>query len=512
MAGMSIPEKQFMSNDKAIIGKKSGPPEGSAEFVRQAGTSSAAQGVSIDDIMSRVRDEVARRRNNSDVYGMTLQNIPVETHTFAQSMPRWTPSAPRLPVKNKYRLSELLAFSDADFIEVAHRAILRRPPDETAFNHYLQVLRGGGAAKIMILKQFLSVTEGQSNRVQIEGLDRPTMLEEWRRKRYIGPIVAWIHALLRLGTLQDRLATSEIDSAREIHDLGRLVNEASEYHLQKVAALKIDLVGRVGISEFTELKNELAAMKSRLETAMSSLNDLMTRDEQTSAAFRALDPFYAAFEDDFRGDRSLVRTRVEPYLALVREVGAGTPEAPVVDIGCGRGEWLELLRDSGLIGQGVEINRVFIDGCRARALAVTEGDAVVGLRAMADCSAGAITAMHVMEHLPFERGIALLDEARRVLRPGGLIILETPNPENLSVGHHWFYMDPTHRKPLRPDSLRWIVEHRGFHEVRIERLFFARESNAPSLLPNDVPGASSINMLLESMRASQDYAIVAKRP
>jgi O-antigen chain-terminating methyltransferase len=196
----------------------------------------------------------------------------------------------------------------------------------------------------------------------------------------------------------------------------------------------------------------------------------------------------------------------------VREVGAGSREAPVVDIGCGRGEWLELLRDFGLIGQGIEVNRVFIDACRGRGLAVTEGDAIDSLRAMADCSAGAITAMHVMEHLPFERAIALMDEARRVLRPGGLLILETPNPENLSVGHHLFYMDPTHRNPLPPESLRWIVEERGFDEVRIERLFTARESTAPSPLPKDVPGASVVNMLLEAMSAAQDYAIVGKRP
>src|SRR5262249_52921207 len=159
-----------------------------------------------------------------------------------------------------------------------------------------------------------------------------------------------------------------------------------------------------------------------------------------------------------------------PYLRLVREAGFGTAAAPVIDIGCGRGEWLEALRDNGLIGKGIEINRVFIDMCRGRGFEVIEGDAIENLKAMPNDYAGVITSIHLVEHLPFERVIALLDEARRVLRPGGLLVLETPNPENLAVGSRSFYVDPTHRNPLPPETLRWFVEARGFHGARIERL------------------------------------------
>lgn len=265
-------------------------------------------------------------------------------------------------------------------------------------------------------------------------------------------------------------------------------------------------------TRFQAYEEHVSRLKGSQESTAGFIQQLLTRDVQAAESLRALDPFYAAFEDRFRGDRSLIRIRVEPYLTLMREAGAGTPEAPILDIGCGRGEWLELLHDSGLIGRGIDINRVFIDMCRSRGLEVIEGDAIESLREMPDGSVGAITAMHVVEHLPFETAIALLDEARRVLRPGGLIILETPNPENLSVGHHWFYMDPTHRNPLPPESLRWIVEARGFDDVRIERLFVARELNVPSPLPEDVPGAAAVNALLTSMSAAQDYAIVARRP
>jgi len=225
-----------------------------------------------------------------------------------------------------------------------------------------------------------------------------------------------------------------------------------------------------------------------------------------------LDPLYVAFEDRFRGDRALVRRRAEPYLKWIMEVGAGTSVAPVLDIGCGRGEWLELLREHGLVAKGIDLNRVFADICRGYGLDIIEGDAISALRAMPSASIGAITSMHVVEHLSFEQMITLLDEALRVLMPGGLIVLETPNPENLMVGSHTFYMDPTHRNPIPPEALRWIVEARGFYGSVIERLKDARELNAPPLLSDDLPGASSINILLSTLHAAPDYAILARKP
>jgi len=309
-----------------------------------------------------------------------------------------------------------------------------------------------------------------------------------------------------------RVAELEANLARELAGRpdGAAFAALKEEHVATLTQLaELSALAHAKFQAYEECRERL---ERGLESATGFVQHLIAREQRTTEEARSFDAFYAAFEGRFRGDCSLVRARAEPYLPLVREAGAGTSDAPVVDVGCGRGEWLEVLRANGLIGLGIDINRVFIEGCRGGGLEVIEGDAVESLRTMPQGSVGAITSMHLVEHLPFDRVIALLDEARRVLRPGGLILLETPNPENLSVGHHWFYLDPTHRNPLPPEMLRWIVEARGFLAARIERLVTAREINAPPLLPEDVPGAASINAVLASLNAAPDYAIVARRP
>lgn len=276
---------------------------------------------------------------------------------------------------------------------------------------------------------------------------------------------------------------------------------------EEVEALKGAL--QASLDELRGLSGQLEARIAVGEEALAGIDAVRARAEETA---RALDPFYAAFEDRFRGSRELVRHRVEPYLQWMRDAGAGTREAPVLDLGCGRGEWLELLRDHQMYASGIDLNATFIETCRGRGLEVQHADVLAGLAGRADQSVGAVTSMHLVEHLPFEAAIALIDEARRVLRPGGLLLLETPNPENLRVGAHWFYLDPTHRNPIPPETLRWLVESRGFQAVRIERLTHGREMPWPARLADDVPGAEAINAISDQFAAAPDYAIVAVRP
>ena len=237
--------------------------------------------------------------------------------------------------------------------------------------------------------------------------------------------------------------------------------------------------------------------------------ELSTSPEQLSAGIS--DQVYAAFEDAFRGSRESLLRKVEPYNAWMKECGAGSSDGPILDIGCGRGEWLELVRENQWVGRGIDLNKSFVDHCRSLGLDVAQGDAIALLREIPDGSIGAVTSMHLVEHLPYEVAIALIDESLRVLRPGGSLILETPNPENLMVGAHWFYLDPTHRNPIPPASLAWLVKQRGFQEARIERLTYGREMDVPTPLEGDDATSNVVNFLLKQVSFPADYAIVGRK-
>ena len=113
----------------------------------------------------------------------------------------------------------------------------------------------------------------------------------------------------------------------------------------------------------------------------------------------------------------------------------------------------------------VDINRIFLEGCRELDLDVVEQDAVTYLQSLKSNSVGAITAFQFIEHISIKTLIGLLDESLRVLKPGGLVILETPNPLNVLVGSCFFHMDPTHHKPLPPPLCKFLLEARGFVDL-----------------------------------------------
>lgn len=227
----------------------------------------------------------------------------------------------------------------------------------------------------------------------------------------------------------------------------------------------------------------------------------------------ALDEQYASFEQTFRGDRAQIKARAAHYLGTLAAAGIEPGhDAVIVDLGSGRGEWLEVLAEHGYRGCGVDSNRGMLEASRERGHEVVEADALDYLKAQPDSSLAAITSMHMVEHIPHPVVLRLLDEALRVLRPGGVLILETPNPENLLVGSCLFYMDPTHLHPIPPSLLQWTVQARGFEQVTVERLSEHRGSSNLTPVSDKVPGAEQINQLIAWFTVAQDYAVIGKKP
>jgi len=234
--------------------------------------------------------------------------------------------------------------------------------------------------------------------------------------------------------------------------------------------------------------------------------------DHVSAGDQVLNAQYVSFEDEFRGEREDIKMRTAHYLETLAAAGIEHAGGVVLDLGCGRGEWLEVLSEQGYTCRGVDLNNVMLEDSLARGFDVVEADAVDYLRGLADDSLAAITSMHLVEHLPHNVLIRLLDEAIRVLRPGGVLILETPNPENLTVGSCWFYLDPTHRNPIPPALLQWVVQQRGFAQPVVERLSEHRGVPDIQRVSEDVPGAAQINQMIEWFTAAPDYAVIARKP
>ncbi|AYH45334.1 methyltransferase domain-containing protein [Azoarcus sp. DN11] len=211
--------------------------------------------------------------------------------------------------------------------------------------------------------------------------------------------------------------------------------------------------------------------------------------------------FYRAFEDRYRGSRESIIDRLEVYLPFVEPLRAVYPESAAVDLGCGRGEWLQLMKQKGFDAVGVDIEEGMLSACSGLGLKTVKQDAIAFLRTLAGESQCVVSGFHFVEHLPFADLQVLVEEALRVLKPGGLLILETPNPENVAVGTTNFYLDPTHERPIPPLLLKFLPEHYGFARIKIVRL-----QEQPALV-----GKESVDLIDVFCGASPDYAIVAQK-
>lgn len=227
----------------------------------------------------------------------------------------------------------------------------------------------------------------------------------------------------------------------------------------------------------------------------------------SSTAGARHDALYAAFEDEFRGVREEIADRQRVYLPFIRQANLGTDDCPILDVGSGRGEWLEVLQHAGLTARGVDLNPILVEGCRSAGLDVVQGDALAYLRGVPDGSLGAVTAFHVIEHLPFEVFIDLVDETVRVLRPGGMAIFETPNPENVAVGSCTFYADPFHQRPIPPPVAKFFLEQRGLWNVTT--LYLNPAADDQRVTPEDSDLTRRFNQYFYGPR---DYAVVGRKP
>ncbi|MEI4263457.1 class I SAM-dependent methyltransferase [Roseovarius sp. D0-M9] len=182
------------------------------------------------------------------------------------------------------------------------------------------------------------------------------------------------------------------------------------------------------------------------------------------------DTFYHRFENRYRGAPEEITRRLKVYLPDVEAAWIQTEKKPVLDLGCGRGEWLGLLDENGIKGFGVDLSPVQIEEALEYGLDVIQGNALQMLADQEDNSLSVISAHHLIEHLPFDAVAWITREALRVLAPGGLLLFETPNTRNVLVGATTFHTDPTHLKPMPEQVMEVLLETAGFNPINIHGL------------------------------------------
>jgi O-antigen chain-terminating methyltransferase len=273
--------------------------------------------------------------------------------------------------------------------------------------------------------------------------------------------------------------TREVDLERQVTSLSRTVDE----------------LGRLARDTLDRLQS--------VETELRSLRADGGGSQDVDGWGPRFAAIYADFTDHFRGSTAEIGAKLAGYLPDVHRVAG---PGGVVDLGSGRGEWLALLGAAGVAARGVDANPAFVAAGRARGLDMELGDALGYLQALPPDSLDMVTAFHVIEHLGTEDLLALLEAANGALRPGGCLLLETPNPTNLVMGACDFYNDPTHRSPLPPALTEYLVSTQGFGDIEVRPLHPKTSPLAPT--GDRSTDAQLRELVTQTFFGPQDYAVL----
>lgn len=372
-------------------------------------------------------------------------------------------------------------------------------------------------------------------------------LMPWNRRRLLGAMIA--------------AANRQADAARALLDANQHFRSHVIWYAQTVAAFagtarRQDLTGedveRLQIG-FNALQDHwlmhvesLGAREARSEARLTSmdsayadLREALAVAQQQIQALRATgrtgptgqtgptgpagsgtdDVDYVGFEERFRGSREEIRARLEPYVSLL------AASSPVLEIGCGRGELLQLLREHDVTASGVDVNGAMVDACRSLGLSAERADALAHLGRQPDGSLGGIIAVQVVEHLRPGYLVRCLEGAFRSLKPGGKLVLETINPACWAAFFDGYIRDLTHEQPLHPDTLKYLTQAAGFVKIdvrylspvaesdRLQEVRFDAESAGASPVVRDLVEASNANAarLNRQLFSHRDYAIIATK-
>jgi len=463
-----------------------------------------------------------------------------------------------------YIMSDFTNHYGEEFIDNTYRLTLEREADPDGKEFYLTKLKNSELSREDIILRLHFSKEGRAKDIKILGAKKRFIKMVLYKIPLVGYLIKLISALLTLPTLITKIEYLENYTHSELskyaikqqeleEQLGRKADNEIIEEIKKQLKSKSDNKTVIEIKEWIEqqlksksdnktvreikewseqqletkatqkefelylqtvnyakeyiklssqnLQNLIDESKKRLPNKPLTQKELSTIIQEEEHKF---DAFYVGFEDRFRGTRADIKERVSIYLPYIKNLPFKKEEITLLDVGCGRGEWLELLQESGYKSlKGLDLNRIMVAKSQELGLDVIQSDVIEYLCNLKDESLSVITGFHIIEHLPFEILMKMLQESLRVLKKGGMVIFETPNPENLLVGSCNFYTDPTHINPIPPTTGEFLLQDRGFINTTILRLHPMREQE---YIDN-----KSFNEIIDAYSKEQDYAVIGYR-
>ncbi|WP_018248110.1 class I SAM-dependent methyltransferase [Orenia marismortui] len=265
--------------------------------------------------------------------------------------------------------------------------------------------------------------------------------------------------------------------------------------------------------EIYERIENLAKKSNDRENTIKEIEKNITNiNNETQDKSEAIDFDYLEFENKFRGSEELIKNRMKKYFNYFRE------KSNVLDIGCGRGEFLELLQKGNVNSKGIDINKQMVEHCQNKGLDVVRSDAIEYLEQVEDGSLDGVFMGQVVEHLDLNYLLKVIELIDKKLTENGIFIAETPNPQSIYIYANAFYIDPTHVKPVHPATLKYLIERYSLEVMEVQGASAIPEENKlltihDEYLKNDNleklnSNWDKLNNLLFNYR---DYAIVAKK-
>ncbi len=261
-----------------------------------------------------------------------------------------------------------------------------------------------------------------------------------------------------------------------------------------------------------DISQDITLQKRRLDLILTELREKAELDNLSIKKIadqkeHLMDHSYFVFEKRHRGSSEEVKKNQEIYLPIFKDLRDRLKDknSCVIDIGCGRGEFLEILKENNISARGVDLNEDMVHICREKGLQVEQADGTQYLKGLKDDSIAGVIACQFIEHLPVNVLIDFVKLCYDKLKKGRKVLFETINPESI-FAMKWFYLDLSHQKPIPPQAISFLLESIGFYNIELKYL-----SPVTDDLKLNPSGDENIKKLNDFLFGYQDYAIIAEK-